>query len=74
MVGIRGAVLLPASVYSSLKLRTFSSTLGARLEQNLYSGELAVIEYTLSTLLMLRYSSIVLLINNKAAILTLRQP
>jgi ribonuclease HI len=74
VVGIGGAVSLPASVYGSPKLGTFSSTLGARSEQNPYSGELAAMERALSTLPMLRSSSIVLSTNNKAAVLTLRQP
>jgi hypothetical protein len=71
VVGIGGAVSLPASVYGSPRLGTFSSTLGARSEQNPYSGELAAAERALSTLPMLRSSSIVLSTNNKAAVLTL---
>jgi hypothetical protein len=38
LVGVGGAVTLPAAVYGSPKLGTFSSTLGPRSEQNPYSG------------------------------------
>jgi exonuclease III/ribonuclease HI len=74
VVGVGGAVTLPASGYSSPKLRTFSSTLGARSEQNPYSGELAATERALSMLPTLRSSSIELATSNKAAVLTLGQP
>lgn len=74
LVGVVGAATVPASVYGSLKLGTFSSTLGLRLEQNLYSGELAAIERALGILLALRSSHIELSTRNKAAVLTLRQP
>ena len=73
-MGVGGAVTLPASVYGSAKLGTFSSTLGPRSEQNLYSGELVATERALGTLLALRSSRIVLSTRNKAAVLTLRQP
>ena len=74
LVRVGGAVMLLALVYGSLKLGTFSSTLGLRLEQNLYSRELAAIERALGTLLALRSSRIELSTRNKVAVLTLRQP
>ena len=46
-MGGGGAVTLPASVYGSPKLGTFSCTLGARSEQNPYSGELVATERAL---------------------------
>jgi ribonuclease HI len=61
-------------MYSSPKLRTFSSTLGPRSEQNPYSGELAAIEQALGTLPTLRSSRIEISTRNKAAVLTLQQP
>ena len=74
LVGVGGAAMLPASVYGSPKLGTFSSTLGPRSEQNPYSGELAAMERALSTLPALRSSRIELSTRNKATVLTLRQP
>lgn len=73
-MGVGGAVTLPASVYGSPKLGTFSSTLGLRSEQNPYFGELAAMARALSSLPMFRSSSIVLSTNNQMAVLTLRQP
>ncbi len=73
-MGVGGAVSLPASVHGSPELETFSSTLGKRSEQNPYSGELAAAERALSTLPMLRFSSIVLSTSNKASVLALRRP
>ncbi len=74
LVGVGAAAMLPTSVYGSLKLGTFSSTLGARSEQNPYSEELAAMERALDTLPPLRSSRIELVTSNKAAVLTLRQP
>ena len=74
LVGVGGAAMLPASVYGSTKLGTFSSTLGPRSEQNPYSGELAAMERALGSLSALRSSRIELSTRNKAAVLTLRQP
>ena len=74
LVGFGGAAVLPASVYGSPKLGTFSSTLGLRSEQNPYSGELAAIDRALGMLSALRSSRIELSTRNKAAVLTLRQP
>jgi len=74
VVGIGGAIQLSESVQGGSRLGTFSSTLGMRSEQNLYSGELAAIARALSLLPKLRFRSIVLLTSNRAAVLTLRQP
>jgi hypothetical protein len=65
---------LSESVQGGSRLGTFSSTLGMRSEQNLYSGELAAIARALSLLPKLRFRSFVLLTSNRAAVLTLRQP
>ena len=61
VVGVGGAVQLVASVHRSPKLETFSSTLGMRSEQNLYSGELAAIAHALNSLPKLRFRSIAVL-------------
>lgn len=74
LVGAGGAIVLPATVYGSQKLGTFSSTLGPRSEQNPVSGELAATERALGTLPPLRSSRIELSTRSKAAVLTLRQP
>ncbi|KAI9037168.1 uncharacterized protein KD926_000741 [Aspergillus affinis] len=60
--------------YRKLKLKTFSITLGARAEQNPYSGELAAMAHALDTLRGLKQYRITLLTSNKAAALTLRNP
>ena len=65
--------MLPASVYGSSKLGTFSSTLGPRSERNPYSGELAAMGRALGALPALRSSRIELSTRNKAAVLTLRR-
>ena len=74
LVGVGAAAVLPASIYGSPKLGTFSSTLGPRSEQNPYSGELAAMERALGTPVALTSSRIELSTRNKAAVLTLRQP
>ncbi|EED13948.1 hypothetical protein TSTA_101840 [Talaromyces stipitatus ATCC 10500] len=58
----------------SMQIVTFSFTLGIRLEQNLYLGELAAMVHALSTLPTLKQYRITLLTSNKAAALTLRNP
>ncbi|KAJ6117870.1 hypothetical protein N7523_005788 [Penicillium sp. IBT 18751x] len=60
--------------YRKPRLKTFPVTLGARAEQNPYSGELAAIAYALSTLRGLKRCRIRLLTSNKAAALTLKNP
>lgn len=72
LMWVGGAATLPASVYGIPKLRTFSSTLGSRSDQNPYSGELAAIERALGTLLTFRSSRIELSTRNKAAVLAIR--
>jgi hypothetical protein len=64
-------MLLSLSVYGSPKLGTFSSTLGPRSEQNLYSRELAAMKRALRTLLALISSRIELSTRNKVAVLSL---
>jgi hypothetical protein len=68
------AIEIRASSQSDLTVETFSSTLGLRIDQNPYSGELAAMATALSRLPMLRYRNIVLLTRNKSAALTIRQP
>ncbi|KAJ5117309.1 hypothetical protein N7448_010941 [Penicillium atrosanguineum] len=58
--------------YPKMKLKTFSVTLGARAEQNPYSGELAAMAHALNTLPGLKQHRIALLTSNKAAVLTPR--
>ncbi|KAJ6437080.1 reverse transcriptase [Purpureocillium lavendulum] len=74
LVGVGGAVDLPASVPGGPKVEPFSFTLGMRTEQNPFSGELAAMACALRRLPELRYRSIALLTSNKAAVLTLRNP
>jgi hypothetical protein len=74
VVGFGGAIQKQPPRYTKLKLKTFSFTLGVRLEQNPYSGELAAIAHALSTLPGLKRYRITLLTSNKAAALTLRNP
>ncbi|KYK57507.1 hypothetical protein DCS_04517 [Drechmeria coniospora] len=74
LVGVGGAVDLPVSVRGGPKVEPFSFTLGTRMEQNPFSGELAAVACALRRLPELRYRSIALLTSNKAAALTLRNP
>jgi hypothetical protein len=50
-VGIGGAI----QIHTSAKVETFSSTLGARSEQNPYSGELAAMACALNSLPRVAY-------------------
>lgn len=72
VVGFGGAIQKQPPRYRKPRLKTFSVTLGARLEQNPYSGELAAMAHALSTLSALRQYRVTLLTSNKAAMLTLR--
>jgi hypothetical protein len=74
VVGCGGVIQKQPPKYRKLKLKTFSVTLGARSEQNPYSGELAAMEHALSTLPGLRQYRVTLLTSNKAAALTLKNP
>ena len=74
MVGFGVAIEKQPPRYRKLKLKTFSVTLGARAEQNPYSGELAAMAHALNTLPGLKQHRITLLTSNKAAALTLRNP
>jgi hypothetical protein len=60
--------------YQKLKLKTFSVTLGARLEQNPFSAELAAIAHTLNKLVGLKGFRLRVLISNKAAALIIWNP
>ncbi|KAJ5267785.1 hypothetical protein N7478_010593 [Penicillium angulare] len=55
-----------------LKLKTFSTTLGARAEQNPFSAELAAMAHVLKMVVGIKDYKITLLTSNKAAALTLR--
>ena len=55
-------------------VKTLASTLGPRTEQNPYVAELTAMAYTLQQLPQHKYHSITLLMRNKAAMLTLRNP
>ena len=74
LVGVGGAVDLPASVRGGPKVEPFSFTLGMRTDQNPFSGELAAMACALRRLPELRYRSIAVLTSNKAAALALRNP
>jgi hypothetical protein len=74
VVGFGGAIQKQPPRYRKPKLKTFSVTLGARVEQNPYSGELAAMAHALNSLPGLKQYRITLLTSNKAAALTLRNP
>ena len=74
LVRIGGAIQIQKSARAEPKVETFSYTLGARSEQNPYSGELAAMARALSSLPKLRFQNVVLLTRNKAAVLTLKKP
>lgn len=74
VVGFGGAIQKQPPRYQKPKLKTFSVTLGARVEQDPYSGELAAMAHALHTLPGLKQYRITLLTSNKAAALTLRNP
>ena len=57
-----------------MRLKTLSVTLSIRIEQNLFSAELAVIVYILKILIGLKDFRIILITSNKAAALTLTNP
>jgi ribonuclease HI len=74
LVGFGVAIEKRPPRYRKPRLKTFSVTLGARAEQNPYSGELAAMAYALGTLQGLKRCRVMLLTSNKAATLTLRNP
>ena len=74
VVGVGGAVELPASAQEGPKLKRFAYTLGMMAEQNPFSGELAAISYTLGRLPSLRCRTVAVLTRNKAAVLSIRNP
>jgi hypothetical protein len=74
LVGFRVAMKKQPPRYRKLKLKTFSVTLGARSEQNPFSAELAAIAHVLNMLIGLKDYSIMLLMSNKAAALTIGNP
>jgi hypothetical protein len=74
MVGFGGVVQKQPPKYKKPRLKSFSVTLGARSEQNPYSGELAAMAHALRTLPVLKLYRITLLTSNKAAALSLRSP
>ena len=74
MVGFGVAIEKQPPRYRKPRLKTFSVTLGARTEQNPYSGELAAMAHSLNTLRGLKRCRVTLLTSNKAAALTLKNP
>ena len=74
VVGFGGAIQKQPPRYRKPNLKTFSVTLGARVEQNPYSGELAAMAHALNTLPGLKQYRITLLTSNKAVALMLRNP
>jgi hypothetical protein len=71
VVGCGGVLQKRPPKYKKPRLKAFSVTLGARSEQNPYSGELAAIAHALKTLPVLKLYRITLLTSNKAAAFTL---
>lgn len=69
VVGFGGIVQKQPPKYKKPKLKSFSVILGARSEQNPYSGELAAMAHALRTLPVLKQYRITLLTSNKAAAL-----
>lgn len=75
VVGIGGAVALPASVKGGNCTNTFSNTLSGRAEQNAFTAELAAVEGALKLLPAgLTYRVILIMTCNKAAALALSKP
>jgi hypothetical protein len=74
LIGFRVAIEKQPPQYQKLKLKTFSVTLGARSEQNLFSAELAAMAHTLNRLVGLKGFRLRVLTSNKAAALTIRNP
>jgi len=74
MVGFGVAIEKQPPRYRKPRLKTCSVTLGARTEQNPYSGELAAMAHALNTLRGLKRCRVTLLTSNKAATLTLKNP
>lgn len=74
VVGVGGAIELPAAVQGGPSLETFSFTLGMRTEQSPYSGELAAMAYVLRRLPEMQYYDVTLMTSSKAAALTLGKP
>ena len=74
IVGFGVAIENQPPRYRKPRLKTLSVTLGARIEQNPYSAELAAMAYALGTLRGLKRCRVTLLTSNKAAALTLKNP
>lgn len=74
VVGFGVAIQKQPPRYRKPKLKTFSVTLGARVEQHPYSGKLAAMAHALNTLLGLKQYRITMHTSNKAAALTLKHP
>ena len=74
MVGFGVAIEKQPPRYRKPRLKIFSVTLGARTEQNPYSGELAAMAYVMNTLRGLKRCRATMLTSNKAAELTLKNP
>ncbi|EJP63378.1 reverse transcriptase [Beauveria bassiana ARSEF 2860] len=64
----------PAEQKASLWMQVFSFTLGARTEQNPFSGELAAMAYALRNLPHSEHQNIALFTRNKGAVAALSRP
>ena len=73
-MGIGGVIQKLTPKHKKLKRKTFTSILDMRLNQNPYSGELAVFAHALGLLPRHNLGRIVLLTRNKVAMLILRNP
>lgn len=74
LVGAGGVQELPTSALGGSRRENFSLTLGARTENNPFSGELAAIVYALRSLSPIRDRNVAVMTRNKAAMLVLGNP
>lgn len=74
VVGVGGVVRGTPFIDGNAASEEFSFTLGPRMEQNPYSGELAAIAHALNILPNVSHRRIALLTTNKAVALSLRNP
>lgn len=74
IVGVGGVIQTENAATGQLKREAFSFTLGARTEQNPFSGELAAMAYALRNLPDCTHQNIALFTCNKGAVAALNRP
>ncbi|KAM3537215.1 hypothetical protein ARSEF1564_009861 [Beauveria bassiana] len=74
IVSVSGVIKSENAATGQSKRKVFSFTLGARTEQNPFSGELAAIAYTLRHLPHSEHQNIAVFTRNKGAVAALSQP